>query len=350
MDLIRLRDKIKSNKIGYLFLYFFSLFYLFLFRVNKFFNEKFRQKKFPVPIVCIGNISCGGTGKTSFVISLSKKLTKLKINHAINMRGYKSKYTNKITDSMMENVLDDENSSDEQKLIVLSTKNKVPVVASYKRVEAIKYIISKHRPSLIIMDDGFQNFKIHKDLNIVLINLNSFYDKILPLGNLRESYKGLKRSDFVVLNHCELFDEEKIEKIASEISRFVNKEKIIKAKYILKGFINMIDGSFVELKKFRKKEVSAFCAIGDNIQFKNFLEKNGFIVSKFWYFSDHHRYTITDLVSIKNLSAKIPILTTYKDAVKFLKNAKKIFDEIYAVDIEMEYSDDKIIEKIKKLI
>ena len=349
MDIIKLRNKIKENKIGYFFLYLFSILYIIIFKINKIITESFFSKKFSIPIVCIGNISTGGTGKTSFVISLSKKLTDLKVNHSINMRGYKSKYGSKIIDSSVKDIIDDENCSDEQRLIVLATKNKVPVIASYKRVEAIKYIISKHKPSLIIMDDGFQNFKIKKDLNIVIINLNSLYDHLLPLGNLRESYNSLKRADFVILNHCELFSEDKIEESISYLAQYISTDKIIKAEYVLTGFMNLCDGNFYDVKKFIGKEVSVFCAIGDNNQFKYFLEKNQIKVTKFWYFNDHHRYTISDLVSIKNLSSKNPILTTYKDAVKFLKYAKEIFDEIYVVDIAMKYNDDKIIERIKKL-
>mgnify|MGYP001051717001 CR=1 FL=1 len=348
MDIVKLRDSIKKNKIGYLILYIFSIIYILIFKINKFILFNFYSNKFSKPIICIGNISAGGSGKTSFVISLSEKLRSIGINHVISLRGYKSKYKNKIIDSKKINVTDDENCSDEHKLIVLATKNSVPVIASYDRVFAIKYSISKYNPSIVIMDDGFQNFKIKKDLNIVVLNLNSFNDKILPLGNLRESYSGLRRADFVVLNHCELFDEKKIEEVVSYLTKYIKKDKIIKAKYILKGFLNLIDGSYIEIEKFKGEKVSAFCGLGDNRQFKNFLEMNGLKVSLFWYFEDHHNYNIKDLISIKNLSGDLSVLTTYKDAVKFMKDAKKIFDKIYAVDIEMKYNDNIIIEEIKK--
>lgn len=358
MNLEKLRNEIKSFYIGKFFLLLLSFLYRFAFFIKKSFYSAgiINPKSFKKPIICVGNISTGGTGKTTFVISLSKELAKSDIKTAVTMRGYKSGYAkNDVADSkIVGNFFEDQKMADEQKLISLSLKDLgIPVVASKNRKKAIEYAIDRYNPDVLIMDDGFQNFSIKKDLNIVILNINMLYDKILPVGNLRESYLGLKRANFVILNHCELFDSDYIEKAYSYVKKYVDENKIIKASYVISGFLNNVTGEKISLEYFRRnfKDVALFSGIGDNSQFKKMIEKSGFKVLKVWQFPDHYKYSYEELKSINNLRDGLPLLTTYKDSVKFMSKSKEIFStDIYSADVDIRLSENSIIDSIKKIL
>jgi tetraacyldisaccharide 4'-kinase len=241
--------------------------------------------------------------------------------------------------------------SDEHKLIAISVKKtNVPVIASKNRAKSIEFAISNYNPDVVIMDDGFQNFSITKDLSIVIINVNELDTKLLPLGNFREGYTGIKRADFVVLNHCELFDDVYINEKINYIQKYTDHGNIIKSSYKPSSFIDLIENKKISLNSFKNKEIAIFSGIGDNTQFKKILEKMGFNILKSWQFSDHHSYTSEELLSINNLREKLILVTTLKDSVKFMAEAEKIFvKNIYALEVNMVNDYEPIISKISSI-
>ncbi|NLH39276.1 MAG: tetraacyldisaccharide 4'-kinase [Elusimicrobia bacterium] len=357
MEIENIRDRIKKNKGGYFFLFILSLIYKFLFKFKKNLYKKniIKSIKFSKPVVCVGNISTGGTGKTTFVLSLSRKLSNTKIKHCIVLRGYKSKLSKNevadINENNFENQIKNPYLSDEHKLIAISVKgNSVPVIASKNRAKSIEFAINNYHPDLIVMDDGFQNFSITKDLNILIFNINKINDKLLPLGNLREGYDAIKGSDFVVLNHCELFDDSYIDERINFFKKYINSDRIIKSYYEPSALIDLIENKRIPINSFNHKDIAIFSAIGDNSQFKKLIEKMGFNVLKSWQFSDHHSYTREELVSINNLRNGLPLITTLKDSVKFMSDVKEIFlNDIYAFEIEMKCDSDMIIKHIQSI-
>lgn len=354
----KIRDSIKSNPAGYIFLYLISYIYLSLITIKKFLFKIgfFKTKKFLKPVICVGNISTGGTGKTTFVFNIAKELSKDLITSAIVTRGYKSKYSrNEIVDiNKIENFLNLDQISDEQKLLkVLLANLNIPVIAFKNRAKAIEYAINTYNPEVIIMDDGLQNFSIYKDLKIVLINLNRFNDSLLPLGNLRERYDAVKDVDFLILNHCELFDENYIAQAERFFRQYLEEDKIIRAEYEITEMIDIITGRRIKLNDFKQnfKEVAIFSGIGDNLQFKKGIEKIGVKVVKCWQFADHHNYSYNDLKSINELRGEIPVITTYKDVIKFISITKEIFKkDIYVADLVLKLSCQDFIKKIKEII
>jgi tetraacyldisaccharide 4'-kinase len=298
MDTEIIRNKIKDNKAGRFLLFILSFIYRFVFNIKKtlYIKNIFKSHKFSKPVVCVGNISTGGTGKTTFVMSLSKKLKEAGIKHCIVLRGYKSRLRKdeiiEINEENFDAMMSDNRLSDEHKLIAISVKKtNVPVIASKNRVKSIEFAISNYNPDVVIMDDGFQNFSISKDLSIIIINLNQMDTRLLPLGNLREGYSGMKRADFVVLNHCELFDDIYINEKVNYIQKYINSENIIKSSYQPSSFIDIIENKKIPLNSFKTMDIAIFSGIGDNTQFKKLLEKMGFNILKSWQFSDQHQYT-----------------------------------------------------------
>ncbi len=357
MEIEKLRNRIKKNKAGYIILCIFSFIYYFFFKIKKtlYKTKILRSVKFSKLVICIGNISSGGTGKTTFIISLSKKLIENKINFCITMRGYKSGYGhNYVVDSYkINNFLEDEKISDEQKVFyTFLNKYNIPLIACKNRKKAIDYAISNYNPDLVMMDDGLQNFSINKDLSVCIVSINQLNDKLLPLGNLREKYKSLKDFDFIVLNHCELFVKDEIENALRFINKFAPEDKIIKAWYEVVCFVDIINNLVLSKEDFKKiyKDIVIFSGLGDNKQFKEIIKRNSFNIVQFWEYPDHHRYGAEEIFSMAELSNNLPVITTYKDIVKCYGLAKKLFKKLYVVETELKMENDNILNKIVELV
>lgn len=355
MNLIILREKIKKNKIGVFFLYIASIVYILFFNLNRFIATLFRKKiNKDFKLICIGNISCGGTGKTTVVMEIAKKILLRNKNIAIIMRGYKSKAKkNEVIESNyydINNFMLNEKASDEQRLMTLMLqKEKIPILASKNKKLAINTAYQKYFPQIIISDDGFQNFWLKYDYSIILVNPNQINEKILPLGNLREPYSAIKRADAVIINHCELFEHKKIKKIEDYLSNYISKEKIFKGYYIIDGFDELTEGKTYPKDFFSNKDVAVFSGIGDNEQFINYIKNTGANPIKVWKYPDHYNYKLEDLKSIENLRDNLPIITTTKDAVKIFSISKEIFkSKFYVARISMVI-DERIIDNIINL-
>ncbi|MCX7905083.1 MAG: tetraacyldisaccharide 4'-kinase [Elusimicrobiales bacterium] len=359
MNLLELRDNLKKNCIGRFLLYFLTAIYYIGFEINKFvriFFKNFVKRKKNYYLICVGNISTGGTGKTTFVIELAKKINSTRLKTIIITRGYKSKFKkNDVFDfdySMFENLIGEEKISDEQKLMALILrKEKIPIIASKNRKKAIKFALEKYKPNVIIFDDGYQNFNFNYDYSIVLINPNQIYEKLLPFGNLREPYSGIKRANLVFINHYDIFENENIKKIEDFLSKYISIKKILKGSYTIEGFEEIINIKTYPKDYFLNKEIAVFCGIGDNDQFINYLVKLGAKPIKIWKYPDHYQYTEKDLISIENIRQNLPLVTTMKDAVRVFKKIKNIFkSEFYvakiSIKIEKEFISE-IVENIK---
>lgn len=342
MDLEKIRNRIRSNFAGKIFLSVLSIVYYSAFLMNKFFKKNIKpRKKFSSKIVCVGNISSGGTGKTTVVYHIANSLSKKGFKLAVVTRGYRSGFKkNEISVPDYDNIsdfLNNEKVSDEHKVLAIMLKEqKIPVIASKNRHLAFRVAENEYKADFIISDDGFQNFDFDYFFSFVVINPNQMDDYLLPLGNLRETYRGIKRADAVIINHCELFNEEKIKKTTSKISNYISERKIFKASYEIEGFENPSTSKTYSLKFFSDREVCIFSAIGDNEQFVEYIKKTGAKPVKIWKYPDHYSYTEKDLVSIKNLSEGLPVITTVKDAVKILTYSIKIFEtNLYITKIKM---------------
>lgn len=356
MDLIIIREKLKRNKAGVVFLKFLSYLYFFIFNLNKLLltmiNIERKNKGFK--LICIGNISCGGTGKTTAVIEIAKKIFLRKKKLAIIMRGYKSKSKrNEIIEAKyedIENFIANSNISDEERLMAFILKNeKIPILASKNKKLALKQAYERYLPDIIISDDGFQNFSMKYDYSIVIVNPNQLNDKLLPLGNLREPYSAVKRANAVIINHCELFEPNLIKEVEDYLSRYIPKNRIFKGYYLIEGFDDLIDLKNYPKDFFSNKEVAVFSAIGDNEQFLNYIKNTGAKPIKVWRYPDHYNYKVEDIRSIQNLREELPIITTMKDAVKILSIAKEIFkSRFYVARISM-IIDERIIDEIINL-
>tara|TARA_B100001059_G_C17810091_1_gene571729 strand:+ start:360 stop:1289 length:930 start_codon:yes stop_codon:yes gene_type:complete len=274
------KPKFWDDKIGIysVILYPFTLIIL----VFIFFKRKFSKKEmFDIPIICVGNIYIGGTGKTPTSILLAKELTRLKKNPVIVRKYYKSH-------------------KDEHDLLKSNFKN---LILNKNRINGIKEAI-KMNYDTIILDDGFQEYKIKNKLNIICFNKNQLIGNglVLPSGPLRESLKSLNDADVILINGEEDRNFEK---------------KILKINKSLKIFYSFYKP--LNIDEFKNKNLTALASIGNPNNFFKLLEDHNLKIKKRLIYPDHYKFTEKQ---IKNIIFEAEendhqIVMTEKDFSKF---------------------------------
>lgn len=276
-----------------------------------------RPYKASVPVICIGNLTAGGVGKTPVVIDFALKLKKQGKNPFILSRGYKGKLKNIIVDYKKHNATD----VGDEPLMMSKYAN---VIVSPNRKIGAKLAI-ENGADIIIMDDGFQNTGLYKDKSYIVVDgRNGFGNKLsIPAGPLRESISsGMKRADEIIILGQ---DKCKISKLARKYQKPV------------------IRGQFESVRPFVKlSKAIAFAAIGNPDKFFHSLKQSGIKIIKKFYFADHHSYThkeIQDIIDLSNEN-RCNIFTTEKDMVKISDEQKRF---IKVLKIKPEWQNNKKI-------
>jgi tetraacyldisaccharide 4'-kinase len=312
------------------------------------------SKSFKIPIICIGNLSVGGAGKTphtEYLLTILKKECKI----AIVSRGYKRKNYNFSyvkTNSNYKDVGDEP--------LMLKRKNpEALVIVCGDRTKAINKIITDHLEiDVILLDDGFQHRWVNAGLNLLLTNVNNpFYnDYHLPYGNLRENKSQCKRADHIIItNNTDKTNESYKRNIRSEISKFSQK-KCSFSKIIYNNAKALFNEEQIEnLNNFN---ILLVTGIADTSSLIHYLQ-NETIINKHFKFKDHHNFNkenINTILSYYNSLKNIKklILTTEKDSVKLLQYEEEFKDiAIYYLPIKIKFTnqekfDKKILEYVKQ--
>lgn len=293
------------------------------------------------PVISIGNITAGGTGKTPLVIWICKYLSEKGLKPGILTRGYKSG-KGKI--------------SDEPALLAKSCP-KAEVVVNSDRVKGGQKAVLEHNCDVLVMDDGFGHIRLKRDLDIITIDATCpfGYVRLLPAGLLREPLKSVRRADAAIITRCDLVCAEVIDEIRKKLIRL--KENIIIAESVhkpLKGVF--MKGNELGLDELKTKKIYAFCGIGNPDSFFKTLEKCGIQVLGSRVYNDHYNYLETDLTDIyeeaRYLQADV-ILTTQKDWVKtallYNGDSQMLFGYL-AIELSLIEGREKIEELINSVL
>jgi tetraacyldisaccharide 4'-kinase len=294
--------------------------------------------KLACPVISVGNITVGGTGKTPCVIMLAKMLQKNGFQPAVLSRGYggKSVKSVNIVADGQKILLESKTSGDEALLIAQSLEG-VPVITGPQRIVTGSASINQFGANVLICDDAFQHRKIFRDIDLVLWDSQNQPgdDHILPRGRLREPIAGLRRAGAFVITRTSEGPQANniIDKLAQteNIPIFMS---IHKPKDIIKGD-NSRQWPIPELKG---KNICAFCGIAKPESFKNTLLAAGAQILFFDIFPDHHRYSENQLGKIKKQFIDYRadfLITTQKDAIR-LQEFPEFLNIIYILRIEME--------------
>lgn len=280
-----------------------------------------------LPVLSIGNLTTGGTGKTPTVAWLVHHLREIGTQPAIVSRGYRS--------------LDGEQNDEKRLLDELCPG--VPHLQNPRRIVAAREVAQSTSVDVIVLDDGFQHRQLHRDLDFVLIDaLNPWgYQALLPRGLLRERIGGLSRADVIFITRCELASDERIQAIISRIQR-VTSAPVLRTAFCPRRFVNAA-GETLSLERAADRVGFAFCGIGNPDGFRRTLTTlaTGIPEDRCLHFPDHHHYSAADLHRIHRQAeaqqAEI-LLTTRKDLVKIRRDCIGNLP-LWALDIELTFLD-----------
>ena len=270
-----------------------------------------KSNKSPIPVICVGNIYLGSTGKTPFCIELYDILKSLNKKPAF-IRKKNNSY------------------KDEKNLL----ERTGAVYESINRFVAIKNAFRSNY-EVAILDDGFQDSSIEKNLSIVCFNANQWIGNglTIPSGPLREGLSALKRANCVIING---------EKNTSIENKILDKNKNIKifyTKYIAEN-----------LNDFKNKKIVSFAGIGNPINFFNLLKNNQMNVVEQISYPDHYNYSKKDLETLvkKSEEHNVTLLTTEKDYLRIDKNYRNSINYLKIKTVIDNKS--KFVEELKKFI
>jgi len=307
--------------VNYLLLPVSGIFY-FLSTLRKFLYQVglLTVRHFDVPVIVVGNITVGGSGKTPIVIALVDHFKQQGKKVGVVSRGYKGSH-------QQGSLLVDKNthaskSGDEPLLI--ATQTQAVVMVNKDRAQAVKDLISNHKVDLVISDDGLQHYAMDRDVEIAVIDGKRRFGNglFLPAGPLRESVSRLKSVDFVINNGA---------LHAGEIS----------SELVPKVFINVGTGKEKSLNFFKDKTCHGIAGIGYPQRFFDSLNALGVHVLPH-VFADHYIYSKKDL----EFTDGHPILMTAKDCVKCKEFAT---DRMWYLQVEADLSDDFLKQLSSKL-
>lgn len=323
-------------------LYLLSLPYGGVVRTRSFFYSHglLRTKTLPCPVISIGNITVGGTGKTPLVMALAKGLMDKGNPVAILSRGYKGTKTSEPIVSDGKTIfLSPEESGDEPFLMAQACKG-IPVLVGKDRFVNGRIALQRFGVKGLLLDDGYQHLPLYRDINILLIDSHIGFgdDTLLPRGILREPLSQLRRADLFLLTKVE--DPEGYQPLEKKIHEIHPSAQVFHCHYEPVSLVGPKEEQ-EEVYSLKGKKILALSGVADPQSFSSMLRKSGMKIVKEATFPDHHLYTNKDLSSVEEKSKRVDcIVTTEKDMVKLKKlNIDRL--PIRALRIEVKIWEEK---------
>ncbi|HTN75083.1 MAG TPA: tetraacyldisaccharide 4'-kinase [Pirellulaceae bacterium] len=257
-----------------------------------------------VPVISVGNLTVGGTGKTPLVEWLARWLRQHDLRVSLISRGYGAEA----------GAVNDEALELEQRL------PDVPHLLNPDRVAAAQVAIEELETQIILLDDAFQHRRLARDLDVVLVDaLEPFgFEHLLPRGTLREPLAGFARADVVVLTRADVLDTAQRQAIRERITRYRPDVVWVEAAHAPQNLLAST-GAQAPINSLAGQRVAAFCGIGNPDGFQHTLKSCGYEVVARRDFPDHHIYTRDDIEQLIAWSQALnvtAVLCTCKDLVK----------------------------------
>ena len=258
-----------------------------------------------VPTISVGNLTLGGTGKTPLVEWIARWLRQHRVRVTLVSRGYKS----------------GKDAVNDEALALEELLPDVPHVQNADRVSAARMAVEEFAAQMILLDDAFQHRRIHRDLDIVLVDATEpfGFDHIFPRGTLREALDGIGRADLIAITRADCVSHETREQITERIRQYNPSAPVIQVTHAPKC-LRAANGDEQQLEKLRGARVRAFCGIGNPQGFEKTIESCGYELVELRTFPDHHGYSRDDMEELTAWAQRAPdcdaVLCTHKDLVK----------------------------------
>ncbi len=290
-------------------------------------NHWRRSRRADVPVISVGNITTGGTGKTPVVRWLVEQLRLLGNRPGIVSRGYRAQRFGPSTDRQ----------NDEYYELKFHLPE-VPHIQNPDRVTATEQLVSQG-VDVVVLDDGFQHRRLRRDLDIVLIDATRpfGFDHLLPRGLLREPLHAIRRADFVIITRSQQVAPEQIDSIMGRIEQVAPGTKIAQLGFHPVAWLDT-SGHRHPLDDLRSQPVLGFCGIGNPHGFELYLRELCDDLRGIQTFSDHHAFTPSDwsqLIDRARQSGASALACTHKDLVKITEWPESTVP-VYALEIQAD--------------
>lgn len=285
-------------------------------------------KRLRIPVICIGNMTVGGTGKTPVVAWVAAYLRQTGRRVAIVSRGY----------GQLESGKNDEALELELRL------PDVPHLQDPDRYAAGRIAQDELDMEVLVLDDGFQHRRLARNLDVVLIDATDppAAHRLLPAGLMRESWAGLHRASVVLLSRAGQSEPKNVSRIARLVFRYAPHALCIECSYQVRG-LRSVASTLTSVDELKRKSVAAFCGIGNPAPFFQMLEQLDLAVVAKRTWPDHHSYTAEDVAELQRWVAEISgcqaVICTMKDWVK-LQIATLGAVDLVALEIDVVMSED----------
>ena len=288
-------------------------------------------KRLPRPVLCVGNLSVGGAGKTPHTMHLARWLSGLGRRVAILSRGYRRNSRGVVWVSRGEGKIGGFSECGDEPVLMARSLPGVPVLVGESRTEAGMEAL-KHVPvDVFLLDDGFQHLSLARDFDLLLVDCGRGFGNrmTVPFGGLREPPSHARFADGLVVTKCP--DAATGERVANTAPFPAGRPR---------AFSRLVPAAMVDAdgEPFESapsgSEVFAFSGLAGNEQFRDTLLLAGYVIGGFINFPDHHAYDMYDLARIARESKGLPVVTTEKDLVRIPRNAAF---SIGALRVEVEF-------------
>lgn len=281
-----------------------------------------KSRRLDRPVVAIGNLTVGGTGKTPAVMLAVETLQQLGHRPAVVSRGYGRRTDGvRVVADTAKIFVEPEDAGDEPFLLARRLPG-VPVVVGANRGEAARLAVDRFDASVIVLDDAFQHRTLDKDLEIVMARARDPWGngRLLPAGPLREPLAALRRADVVVAAGAR--DADDVADVTPAIARYAPGVPVIPAMYVATECWDARRMQLAPLEDLRSARVLGFAGIGAPDGFRRTLEELGASVTELIAFDDHHWYTSADVERVTARARALgadALVTTEKDWVRLLR-------------------------------
>ena len=323
-----------------LFLKVLSFIYLWGYAIRKSIYSAglIRRKELRGKVISVGNITVGGSGKTPFVLYLSKKLKDKGINFAVLTRGYKrrSKGTKELKridspDLKWEEVGD-------EPYLLSNYLPETPIIIGKDRYNSGKIAQDKYKAEVLILDDGFQHWRLKRDLDILMVDasIDLEEENLFPEGRLREPLSSLIRAKVFILTRVDQSSYR--DKLKNVLKKNNPQASVVESVLEVTSVLKWNDKTKIDLNSLRDKKVIAFCGIGNPFSFEKTLKSSGVEILNAFFFLDHYIYSQNDFLSLEEERKKVGadfLITTEKDSIR-LPDVEKQSIPLLVVNVELK--------------
>ena len=272
-----------------------------------------KAEKAPIPVISVGAIAMGGSGKTPCAMLIAQRLRQAGFKPVISSRGYKGSYKGRfliVSDGKSGHPLVSPEECGDEPYLMASRLKDTPVIVARKRIDAISAGMISEDCDVAILDDGFQHLRLQRETNLVL--LNSGPDEMFPVGNLREPFSALDRADIILLTGPE-------EDIPEKVREYIWDKPLFQINQQADCLLHGPSDHELGLSHLDGRDVMLISAIANPQRFRKMSEHLGWAVRKHREFRDHHRLSDKELSGLIEEADAMPMVLTEKDWVKIPK-------------------------------